>query len=641
MKIGHMLRKPGLQRTLELIGLWTVAVAMPVLSSFGEHPEHFAIAGADRTDVVLLAVSIVLLAPLAVAAVVLTVRRLHRDTGEIVHAIVLAGLVGLFAADAASAHGGNARALAALAGVALSGFVFLVFPGILAWPRMLSLAAPVAFVLFLTSPAGGLLRRGAQELDTGPTNDRSVVMIVLDELPVATLLGPDGRIDAERFPAFGRLAERATWYRDATTVAPFSQDAVPAILSGKYPDGPAAPTAADHPENLFSLLHRSHEMHVYELMGLCQTDCGRVGRPARLERISGLLGDAVEVMRRRIFETKARGTFEFGPEQGPKEVARFEAFTEDLAGYDGDRSLYFLHVLLPHKPYQYLPDGTRYRAGGILFGRVDHPGGDATYASFSAADYLYRRHLAQTLYVDRMLGAALDELDATGLWDDAVVIVTADHGEAFVVGEPRRRVTPGNVLDVARVPLFVARPGEPGGRVVDTPVSTIDIVPMLADALDLELPYDADGDRDGTSDRKILGAGYGFVPIPPDAPPPGASDDLSRSPYAPRGLEHLVGDVTPRPGRCIGEVRAQVDVVDGSPPVYVVGEVTGLGPGPHDVAVAVGDRIGGATTTFEDEDGYVRFGALLDPGLVGGADLSVLRVQRDGSLVTLCPATGP
>ena len=46
-------------------------------------------------------------------------------------------------------------------------------------------------------------------------------------------LGGNGSIDAVRYPNFARLAQKATWYPRATTVADYTTDAVPAILTGR------------------------------------------------------------------------------------------------------------------------------------------------------------------------------------------------------------------------------------------------------------------------------------------------------------------------------------------------------------------------------------------------------------------------
>ena len=61
-------------------------------------------------------------------------------------------------------------------------------------------------------------------------------------------------------------------------------------------------------------------------------------------------------------------------------------------------------------------------------------------------------------YVDTLLGRLLDALRANGLYDDAVIVVAADHGASFVTGKPRRPATRDNVGAIAPVPLFVKLP---------------------------------------------------------------------------------------------------------------------------------------------------------------------------------------
>ena len=52
--------------------------------------------------------------------------------------------------------------------------------------------------------------------------------------PTNSLLTGDGTLDAERYPNFGALARGAYWFRNASTVAYNTSDAVPVILSGRY-----------------------------------------------------------------------------------------------------------------------------------------------------------------------------------------------------------------------------------------------------------------------------------------------------------------------------------------------------------------------------------------------------------------------
>ena len=85
--------------------------------------------------------------------------------------------------------------------------------------------------------------------------------------------------------------------------------------------------------------------------------------------------------------------------------------------------------------------------------------------------------MLQVQYVDRLLGRLLDAVP-----DDAVLVVAADHGSAFVSGEPKRPIEPDNAGAIAPVPFFVKLPGQTRGRVDDRAVRTMDILPTIAKA---------------------------------------------------------------------------------------------------------------------------------------------------------------
>ena len=70
-------------------------------------------------------------------------------------------------------------------------------------------------------------------------------MVVLDELPLTSLLARNGRIDRFRYPNFAGLARASTWYSNATTVSDATKFAIPAILDGRLPaPGGPPPSAA-------------------------------------------------------------------------------------------------------------------------------------------------------------------------------------------------------------------------------------------------------------------------------------------------------------------------------------------------------------------------------------------------------------
>jgi arylsulfatase A-like enzyme len=114
-------------------------------------------------------------------------------------------------------------------------------------------------------------------------------------------------------------------------------------------------------------------------------------------------------------------------------------------------------------------------------------------------------------YVDEQVGRVLAELREQGLYDDALIVVTADHGEAF--GERH-----GDVVEIAhsdylfdttqRVPLIVKLPrSERAGRRVKEQVQLVDLAPTFLEWAQLPVP----ASFSGTSLAGLLrGAGEAF-----------------------------------------------------------------------------------------------------------------------------------
>ena len=89
--------------------------------------------------------------------------------------------------------------------------------------------------------------------------------------------------------------------------------------------------------------------------------------------------------------------------------------------------------------------------------------------------FLYDRGVES---LDADLGAFFDQLRRGGLWDDTLVIVTADHGEQF--GEHGRLLHATLHEEALRVPLFVKWPGGArGGTTTERASTSIDLAPTL------------------------------------------------------------------------------------------------------------------------------------------------------------------
>ncbi|MDP5306797.1 choline-sulfatase [Paracoccus spongiarum] len=91
-------------------------------------------------------------------------------------------------------------------------------------------------------------------------------------------------------------------------------------------------------------------------------------------------------------------------------------------------------------------------------------------------------YFANISYVDDKIGEILDVLDRTG--QQAIILFLSDHGE--MLGERGLWFKMSFLEGSARVPLMIAAPGmEPG--CVETPVSTIDVLPTLCDLAGLSM----------------------------------------------------------------------------------------------------------------------------------------------------------
>jgi arylsulfatase A-like enzyme len=104
---------------------------------------------------------------------------------------------------------------------------------------------------------------------------------------------------------------------------------------------------------------------------------------------------------------------------------------------------------------------------------------------------LKSRYKAEIRYWDAEFGALLDALSARDVLDDALVVVTSDHGDEF--GEHGQYGHGNNAYEeVARVPLVINFPGDRhAGTRVSQPVRLLDVVPTILDEVDVSPPAPA------------------------------------------------------------------------------------------------------------------------------------------------------
>ncbi len=86
-------------------------------------------------------------------------------------------------------------------------------------------------------------------------------------------------------------------------------------------------------------------------------------------------------------------------------------------------------------------------------------------------------------YHDQQVGRLVDKLKSWGIWDQTMLIITADHGEELF--EDVRCGHGGSLRDsLVRVPLLVHDPSRfPGGTIVDEGAEAVDLLPTMLSAL--------------------------------------------------------------------------------------------------------------------------------------------------------------
>jgi hypothetical protein len=105
-----------------------------------------------------------------------------------------------------------------------------------------------------------------------------------------------------------------------------------------------------------------------------------------------------------------------------------------------------------------------------------------------------QRHLLQVQYTDLIIGEVIATLEEAGIYGETLIVVAADHGTADIPNVGHRRViTPDTVGHIAAIPLFVKLPGMTKTGVDDYRAETIDVLPTIADVLDLDIPWTVDG----------------------------------------------------------------------------------------------------------------------------------------------------
>jgi hypothetical protein len=251
------------------------------------------------------------------------------------------------------------------------------------------------------------------------------------------------------------------------------------------------------------------------------------------------------------------------------------------------------------------------------------------------------------------------------MYDDALIVVTADHGASFTPGERLRSLSPATYGEIGYVPLFMKLPGAREGDVNTEPMQSVDILPTLLDHLGVESEVDFDGrSLAGTPatqlrQRTVVDVDGQRSSFPVDNAAleaaverklalfgPGA-DSRDYYDLAPAGTHGLLGASTAEVDSENLDMTVKlpaassyqaVQTSSGAIPALVTGSLHGTIPQqPPVIAVAVNGTVAAVTRADLGTDDIGQFRALTPPWLwrEGGNEVAVFLVGPDLQLQRL------
>jgi len=381
----------------------------------------------------------------------------------------------------------------------------------LAWLALAALAVfGLTFLLDqkpLVSPA---FLAGAPQHATGP----NIILIVLDTVR-ADHLSIYGYPEATT-PRLSRFAGDATLYTQSIAASDMTLSTHASIFTGLYPSRHGARLVPDHNWGLplaggIPTMAEVLARNGYTTMAAI-ANYGYLSQPFGLARgfqyydtraAVPFLGQTRSYLLRARLRNVLRHLVPLAESEcvtrTAEEMNRAGLELIDRAGKQGGRFFLFLNYMDAHWPYlPPAPFDSRFPGRGDPITTEQFTDIEVGVLNGSRRlDERVKRHLISQYdgaigYLDEQLDRLFTELKRRGIYDESLIIVTSDHGEAF--GD-RNLIQHGTSTyqDQVHVPLLVKYPGPPRGAVVNTPVSSVDLMPTILTAAAIPLPKGLEG----------------------------------------------------------------------------------------------------------------------------------------------------
>lgn len=158
----------------------------------------------------------------------------------------------------------------------------------------------------------------------------------------------------------------------------------------------------------------------------------------------------------------------------------------------------YIHFLPPHKPYNPPAPYNKNFVDSTTYDKSSYNVKEMNIESFhlperSFVDFLYDCYLNNLFYADHLVDVVLKALKDKQVFDESIVIVTSDHGEAFYEHHHLGHNST-NYQEMIKIPFLVKLPHQEEMKVVEGHYSLIDLLPTLASLLNIQKENHWQGD---------------------------------------------------------------------------------------------------------------------------------------------------
>lgn len=313
-------------------------------------------------------------------------------------------------------------------------------------------------------------------------------------------------------PNLDRLAARGTRFSSAYCTSPVCIPARASFAVGKYIHQVGYWDNADAYDGAVPSWHHQLRDRQHEVVSIGKLHFRKTGEDH---------GFTEEIVPMHILEGKGdlmglvrsdlpvrKGAYKMARYAGPGEstytmydrdiTARAQIWLRERARRESEKPwVLFVSLVAPHFPltappehyYHYynqtLPTPKLYERSE----RPNHPYLLDYRKSFNYDDYFDRETIKRAIagyyglcsFLDENIGKILTSLEESGLADDTRIVYTSDHGDNLGTRGMWGKST--MFEEAAAVPLILAGEGIAANKVVDTPVSHVDIYPFILDAV--------------------------------------------------------------------------------------------------------------------------------------------------------------